>query len=153
MSLQIEADESPTPLSDYMARHRLTIYAVAKKLRLRDLTVRLHAFGLVAPSLGIAFLYQEELGIDVRHWARVPVVAAVTADPQRDPDAVPTKQRNYMRRRYQADPAFRGRVLSFSKQQQLRKIQMVKEGKAYYTYSPRGNPMIRIKPEFKRRQA
>lgn len=144
------ADGSPTPLGDYLARHGLTIHAVARKLRLHEGVVQHHARGLSAPSLGIAFLYQEELGIDIRHWREVPAVAYSKEEHRRDPDTLPKKQRDYMRRRYHADPEFRARILAHGKKQQLRAIQMVKEGKAYYSKSPGGWPVIRIKPEFKK---
>lgn len=144
------ADGSPTPLGDYLATHGLTIHAVAKRLRLHENVVQHHARGLSAPSLGIAFLYQEELGIDIRHWRDVPAVAYSKEEHRRDPDTLPKKQRDYMRRRYHDDPEFRARLLENSRRQTARKIQMVKEGKAYYTTSAAGNPMIRIKPEFKK---
>lgn len=141
---------SPTPLSDYLAKHGLSIHRVAKKLRLHENTVKAHAYGLKAPTLGAGFLYQEELGIDIRHWERVPAVAAAKEECRRDPDTLPKKQRDYMRRRYHADQEFNERVKGHGKKKQLRLIQMVKEGKAYYSKSPNGWPVIKVKDEFKR---
>jgi hypothetical protein len=103
--------------------------------------------GLTSPSLATALYYQEMLA-STCHWRNVPVVA-FQMEARCDPDAQSRKIRKYMRRRYNGDDAFKHRVMDFNKRGQLRKIQMVKEGKAYYTTSARGNPMIKIKPEFK----
>lgn len=145
---RVVAEGSPTPLSDYLARHGLTAWGVGKKLRIDSSIIFRHARGISAPTLATAFVYQEQLGIDARLWAQVPVVRRSMED-RMDPDTLRKGRRQWMARQLRSNPEFRAKKRQHGKKSQLRAIQMVKEGKAYYTRSKAGFPSIRIKPEFK----
>lgn len=106
----------PTPLGDYMAKTGASLYDLARKLARSRQSITLHAYGIAAPSLATAFLYQEKLGIDVNLWALTQVVRLgmerfVPPSEEKSREYRNTWRRNKYRRERAADLARDAAVL------------------------------------------